>query len=130
MATHQEHGSDHESRSASRVTLPAMYTVVRVRPPGSGRYRWTGFAYDISSTGMRFELDESLPQGTDLEVRVMLPGSTPTHIHLTGQVVRIHDDPDEPGPVRMGMRFDDFRQTADRDRLSGYLAKHLLQKAA
>jgi hypothetical protein len=130
MTTDQEHDSDHESRGASRVTLPAMYTVVRVRPRGGQRYRWTGFAYDISTCGMRFELDESIPQGTDLDVRVMLPGSAPTHIHLTGQVVRMHDDPDEPGPVRMGMRFDDFRNTTDRERLNGYLADHLLQAAA
>ena len=129
MSTQQDGGLDHESRRASRVALPAMYTVVRVRPRDSQRYRWTGFAYDISNSGMRFELDESLPLGTELDVRVMLPGSAPTTFHASGQVVRLHDDPDEPGPVRMGLHFDDFRQPSDRDRLIGYVADKMAPAA-
>ena len=122
MSRQQDDGTGRELRSASRVALPAMYTVVRVRPRGSQRYRWTGFAYDISSTGMRFELDESLAPGTALDVRVMLPGSVPRRFHASGQVIRQHDEPDEPGPVRMGMHFDSFRQPVDHDQLTGYLA--------
>ena len=121
MSTQQDDGTGHELRRASRVALPAMYTVVRVRPRGGQHYRWTGFAYDISSAGMRFELDESLPPGTDLDVRVMLPGSAPATFHANGRVVRLHDGPEEPGPMRMGMQFDNFRLPTDRDRLADYV---------
>ena len=107
-----------------------MYTVVRVRPRGDKRYRWTGFAYDISNTGMRFELDEALEPGSHLEVRVMLPGSPPSTFRATGRVIRMHDDPDEPGPVRMGMHFETFRLAADRKHLAGYLSGRLSQAAA
>ena len=119
-----------DSRRASRVTLPAMYTLVRVRPQGDKRYRWTGFAYDISSSGMRFELDEALPSGSALDVRVILPGATPTTFHASGRVVRTHDDADDPGPVRMGMRFESFRLQTDCAHLKGYLAPRLTELAA
>jgi len=100
-----------------------MYTVVRVRPKGEKRYRWTGFAYDISNTGMRFELDEAVSPGANLEVRVMLPGSPPSTFHATGRVIRLHDDPDDPGPVRMALHFETFRLAADRKHLAGYIAQ-------
>jgi len=119
-----------ESRCAPRTLLPAMYTLLRLRPKGANRYCWTGFIYDISASGMRFELDESLEAGTPVEVRVMLPGSRPAVFRAAGRVVRRHDDADEPGPVRMGMEFDGFRRSTDRNRLDGYLQRHREKAAA
>jgi hypothetical protein len=110
-------GNNH--RQSPRAKLAAMYTHLRVRPAGGSRYRWSGFVYDISASGMHFELDDQIDSGTALEVRITLPGSAPTTLSATGTVVRTHDD--EPGPVRMGLHFDDFRTENDRKRLVQYL---------
>ncbi len=117
-----------EQRRAVRTAVPAMYTVVRVRPAGEQRYRWTGFIYDVSETGIRFELDDPLANGQSLDVRMTLPGSRPVTINATGTVVRTHDD--EPGPVRMGLQFDQFRTHTDRDRLNDYLSQRTASSSA
>src|SRR5690606_6562887 len=104
-----------------RVKLPAMYTLVRVRRVGDTRYRWTGYVYDISRSGMRFELDDAIEPGAMVQVRVMLPGPSTTMFTATGRVVRLHDDQGEPGPMRMGMTFDRFKSSQDSERLSAYI---------
>ncbi len=110
-----------DSRRSHRVKLPAMYTLVRVKPAGTERFRWTGYIYDISSSGMRFELDAPVDPGIRLEVKAMLPGNEHTTIRALGTVVRIHDDDQLPGPTRMGMTFDRFIEE-DQVRLHRYLA--------
>lgn len=113
-----------DMRQAPRIPLPAPYTVLKARPSGDQRYRWTGFIYDISTSGMRFEVDERIEDQTALEVHITLPrrGNTrPTTIQATGRVVRMHDD--EPGPVRMGLHFEAFRSESDRKRLAGYVGR-------
>ncbi len=105
-----------------------MYTLLRVRHIGDQRYRWTGHIYDISESGMRFELDAPLPAGTEVEVRGMLPGTHQTTFHATGRIVRMHDD-EEVGPIRMGMTFTSFNHDIDRQRLNIYL-NHAGTKAA
>lgn len=111
-----------EARVAPRLTLPAAYTLVRVKPEGGSRYRWTGHIYDISLSGMRFELDAPLPPGSQIEVRGMLPGMSHTTFRATGRVVRIHDDHDtDGGPTRMAMTFDKFQTSVDQRRLMDYL---------
>ncbi len=112
--------SRNDSRRNNRVKLPAMYTLVRVKPVGSDRFRWTGYIYDISSSGMRFELDAPIDPGIKLEVKAMLPGIEHTTIRAQGTVVRIHDDDQLPGPTRMGMTFDRFIEE-DESRLNHYL---------
>ena len=52
------------ARHEARLKLPAMYTLLRARRVGDTRYRWTGYIYDISVAGMRFELDKALEPGT------------------------------------------------------------------
>lgn len=109
-----------DAREAHRVKLPPMYTLLRVRRPGERRYEWTGHIYDISTSGMRFELDQGFAEGTEMEIRAMLPGKEHIQIRAKGRVVRIHDA--EAGPVRMGMAFDAFHRRTDRDRLEAYIA--------
>ena len=111
-----------DSRMHPRLTLPAMYTLARVRQEGDDRYRWTGYIYDISESGMRIELDEALPAGATIEVRALLPGQQQIAICASATVVRQHDEPGEPGPVRMGVAFTRFAHHADRARLHAYLA--------
>ncbi len=118
-----------EFRRHPRVKLPAMYTLVRVRPAGSARYRWTGYVYDISQSGMRLELDDALPEGTRVEVRVMLPGNQQTTFSATGQIVRNHEDDPAAGPVRMGMTFEAFPFLGDERRLGDYI-QHAIHRPA
>jgi len=111
-----------EARQAPRLSLPAAYTLVRVKPQGTDKYRWTGHIYDISLSGMRFELDAPLPPGSEVEVRAMLPGVNHTTFRATGRVVRIHDQADgDGGPSRMAMMFNDFKTSVDQRRLLTYL---------
>jgi c-di-GMP-binding flagellar brake protein YcgR len=107
-----------------------MYTLVRVRPRGDGKYCWTGYIYDISSTGMRFELDSAIEAGAEIEIRAMLPGFPHTTFNATGHVVRRHDDLEERGPIRMGMVFDRFANTNDRRKLEDYLVNQSGRMAA
>jgi len=127
MSQHQEPVA--ESRQSPRLNVPAMYTLLRVKQVGDDRYRWMGHIYDISLTGMRFELDRSVPTGADLEVRGMLPGERQVTFHATGSVVRLHGD-DDRGPIRMGMTFKTFRSSVDRRKLEQYLDGQGLRKAA
>ena len=89
-----------------------MYTLLRVRPRGKERFLWTGYIYDLSTTGMRIELDHGLEPGTPIDFRAMLPGSEQTTIrHATGHIVRLHvDDVDEPGPRPHGLDLRPLRQ--------------------
>ncbi len=119
-----------DARRAPRLKLPAMYTLLRVRPQGKERFVWTGYIYDLSSSGMRFELDHSLEPGTRIDFRAMLPGGDQTTIRASGRVVRRHDDADEPGPVRMGLSFDHFPHAGDRSRLQEYLTSSGLRRPA
>jgi len=128
------HNASHigaEFRQHPRIKLPAMYTLVRVRPTGYARYCWTGYVYDISQSGMRLELDEALPAGTRVDVRVMLPGhQTTTTFHASGTIIRSHeDDLLIAGPVRMGMTFESFPYLGDERRLIDYIAHAMARPA-
>ena len=112
-----------EQRRTRRLTLQAMYTSVRVRVHGGRLFDQTGHIYDVSTGGMRFELDRSVEPGSRVDVQATLPGAKPTRINLSGHVVRFHE-PGESGPVRMGMVFDGAIRSADRRRLADYLYAH------
>jgi hypothetical protein len=114
-------GTQAEARRFPRLKLPAMYTLVRVRPQGRDRFCWTGYVYDISASGMRLELDSAVEPGTAVEIRAMLPGYDQFTFQATGRVARLHDEADEPGPMRMGVAFDRFTHHADRTRLIEYI---------
>ena len=120
-----------DRRRQRRLKLPPMYTLIRVRPRGTKTYCWTGHIYDISASGLRFELDAAVATGTEIEIRAALPGCHHTTINASGHVVRYHDEPDDPGPIRMGMIFDKFTHKEDLQRLTDYLNENgLLASAA
>lgn len=110
-----------EARQSPRLRLPAMYTLIRLRKKGDSRFNYTGYIYDISQTGMRFELDDPMTPGTELEFRALLPGSQTTTFSASGHLVRMHDDMEEPGPVRMAIKIDKFKTVVDRDMLKQYI---------
>ncbi len=113
--------SNVEAREHDRASVPAMYTLIRVRAKGEKNYQHTGYIYDISPNGIRFELDDPIAPGSDIEIRAMLPGHDTITFRATGQVVRIHDDLDEPGPLRMAMHIDRFHSEIDCQKLNDYL---------
>jgi hypothetical protein len=96
-----------DRRRHERFALAAPYTAVKVRRPGRRVFNVVGHAYDISSGGIRIELDKPLPAGEQVDVRVELPspGHTPHRtVEATGHIVR-HIDVDQPGPAVMAIQF-------------------------
>lgn len=119
-----------EQRQHPRIKVPAMYTLLRARVVGSSRYTWTGHIYDVSLSGIRFELDMPVEVGTELELRGMLPGGEHTTFRVIGKVARLHSDDDQPGPAVMGLEFESFRSPMDRHRLSQYIDARRASEAA
>ena len=111
-----------EKRVHPRHKLPAMYSMIRVRIADRPSEMAQGHIYDVSRSGLRFELDHPIDPGTRVDIRAMLPGFQHASIVARGTVVRIHDDHDEPGPVRMGLRFDGFADGFYEARFDDYLA--------
>lgn len=121
-------------RAIDRFRLHPMYTRVLVTPhvepksapvadfaagapASSAPTSLEGHAYDISLAGVRYELDLALPEGTCVEVEIQLPGAS-NPIRGSGQVVRVYDEADDPGPRRQAMRLDRFFSEIDRQRLA------------
>jgi len=131
--THTSHDAPvvAEARRHPRLKVSAPYSLIRVRLRGRDRYKWTGHVYDVSEGGLRFELDAPLPAGSEVEVRVMLPGDNHTTFRASGRVVRLHDhEAEDAGPVRMAMTFDTFANAVDQHRLAHYLDRRGLRLAA
>jgi hypothetical protein len=75
-----------------------------------------GHGYDISLTGMRFELDEELPAGTEVTIDLFPPAERDP-IRMRGTVVRVFARDDDPGPRRMAVQFTGFGSPRDLERL-------------
>ncbi len=136
-ATHQI-----DRRRFTRFVLPVAYTPVAVRLLHDKTFSNEGHAYDISEGGMRFELDEPIPAGTRVALRLDLPDWAPeptaagkgkdAHaraIYVMATVAWIEDE-DEPGPVKMAAVFNEFCRPADRDRLLATFATGRYRLAA
>lgn len=103
-------------RAIDRFRVQPMYTRVVICCTVEGK-PMEGHAYDISLEGMRYELDEALPEGTQVDLLIELPGATEP-IRGSGQVVRVFDRDDDPGPRRQAVRLDRFLSERDRQRLA------------
>ncbi len=117
-----------ERRVHERYLLPSMYTAIDVRPGEADSFKWTGHAYDLSVGGMRFELDEAITPGTEIGVRITLPGAEHLRlierkpIYVLATVVWVEeDDLESGGPVRMACVFRNFCQPGDEARLRARL---------
>jgi len=105
-----------------------MYTEVEVRALDCEKFEWKGHAYDISEGGMRFELDRSIKTGTEIALRIQLPGAQHLPaaerrpVYAFANVVWIEEeDVDQAGPVRMACVFRNFVQPGDEERLKSRL---------
>jgi c-di-GMP-binding flagellar brake protein YcgR len=124
-------GEDRDARRFPRVSLPAMYTLARVRLEGEPGYHLHGHLYDLSLGGTRLELDRPLPIGEWLELRAMLPGAPHVTFRATGRVVRDHAPCfDEMGAPRMGLAFEAFHSEMERRRVRQYLADRGIEPEA
>ncbi len=109
-----------DKRQFPRRPLPTGYAEVRVKRPGRKRYSMAGHAYDISATGMRFELDRPLNYGEQVELLISLPSPVNKSIAAKGVMVRYHD-PEEAGPVRMAVMFTEMADPNDRLLIDSYV---------
>ncbi len=124
-SSHPVSPSPVDHRRYPRKSLPIGYAQVRVRLPGQHRFSLTGHAYDISLSGIRFELDQPLPLGKSIDMQLRLPCShdLPQHpIRAKARCVRLHDtDEIGHGPVRMGACFIDLPKSTGQRQLAAYL---------
>lgn len=79
-----------------------------------------GHAYDVSESGLKFELEQGIRVGEPLDLELHMPGAGGV-VRLTGRVVRVFDELDDPGPCRMAVQVDSFHNEAHRARLLGHI---------
>lgn len=113
-----------DRRRFARFALPSMYTQVEARALDAENFEWKGHAYDISEGGMRFELDRPIEPGSQIAVRLQLPGAESLKItdrrpvYAFANVVWIEeDDVEQGGPIRMACVFTRFVMPGDEERL-------------
>ena len=121
-------------RRHERMKLQPMYTSVAVqRIEQKDRcfniMRMKGHAYDLSQSGARIEVDEPLEVGEQVAMVVTLP-EEPKGIFMAAEVVRVHDEEDDPGPRRAGVRFKEFLSPYDRNRLLELVGDDDVRQAA
>lgn len=133
---HAAHPHDRNRRIQPRYALPAMYTAIAVRPGDRDEFLYDGHAYDLSLSGIRFELDRPLAPGTTIGVRIDLPGfaehagqADARPVYVLANVVWIEDE-DQPGPYRMAAAFTRFAVAGDGQRLERALGAGRYRLAA
>lgn len=124
--------SGRERRRHTRFRVAPMYTTVQVRRVDTSAGEspsCDGHVYDISEGGIRFELDEAIPEGARIQVEIGLPGCRRL-IEAFGKVVRVNTAEDDPGPRRMALMFDGFADAESRAALARYLDQRWCERAA
>lgn len=102
-----------------------MYSAVSVTHKGEGAGE--GHIYEVGLGGVRLELDEALPRRAKVELEMTLPGCTDA-IGVRGKVVEVFDPSDDPGPRRMVVEFESFKDGAEA-LLKRYLSQKWLRSA-
>lgn len=106
-----------ERRGSPRIKLPPMLaSVIATNATDADSGTLHGHAYDISSSGVRIELDQPLEPGQTIGVHVDLPWNG-RHIDAMADVVWVNDGEDDPGPRRMALHFVSFGNGMDALRL-------------
>ena len=112
-----------EMRRAPRTTLEPMYHGATVHMTiGDSVWETEGHLYDLSLVGARLEVDEMLVPGQAVTAVLHLPGSA-GNVHVSGTVVRVYSPMDDPGPRRVGVRFDRFLGPEHEARLRVHLGE-------
>jgi hypothetical protein len=135
---HDDTGNPSDRRSDTRFPLKPMYSGIEVKLTGEGDTTYEGHAYDISRSGVNFELDQAIEPGTRIYLKLTLPewllGLVDGHSDLTSVQIRgtvvWQDDDGVPGPVRMAATFQSFGTTAERELFLRTLKGHRYAVAA
>jgi len=117
-------------RRHERFHMVPGFTPVRVR---AGSECLDGHTYDLSESGVQFELDHPVAPGTQVLIEIELPaplsGSRDTIDRIVGAEADIvWTDETEPGPTRMAAVFTRFAGEGDRRRLHHALARGILPR--
>lgn len=117
-------------RKHPRLRLAPMYTSVTVRRADRMRLQaLEGHAYDVSASGVRIEIDETLDLAEDVALDLTLPGEAEP-ISAQGRVVWIMDAEDDPAARRLAIHFTRFGKPSDRARLLRRLGEDRGRRAA
>jgi len=119
-------------RRHERFHVEPGFTPVRVNAGGE---RMDGHTYDLSESGLQFELDRAVAPGThvliEIELPVPLAGSREIVERVIGASAEVvWADESEPGPARMAAVFTGFANASHRDRLFRALSRPQLRRAA
>lgn len=121
-----------DRRRFPRFTLPVAYTPIAVRLLHEKEFTNEGHVYDLSEGGLRFEVDEPVPVGTRVAIRLALPDwadQRTSDVYAMATIVWVEDE-DEPGPVKMAAVINEFCRAGDRDRLLATFATGRYRLAA
>ena len=123
-------GKQQTRREFDRIRVQPMYTAVTASTGAQDSpVRMLGHVYDISESGVRIELDDALDPGVIVTLHLDLPGADAT-VGAEASVVWVHDDLDDPGPRRMALKFTEFLNRSDRNRLVEYIDRERGRRAA
>lgn len=123
-------------RCEPRYRVSPMYTPVTLCMIDGESTSAEGHAYDLSASGMQFELDRAIEPGTPVALQVTLPTGgamwddleSSRSLMVIGSVVWADDS--EPGPARMAVAFERFVRLGDQERLARQLGSGRFAKAA
>lgn len=123
-------GKQQTRREFERIRVQPMYTAVTACTGAPDNpLRLLGHVYDISESGVRIELDDALEPGQIVTLQLDLPGADAA-VEAAATVVWVHDDQDDPGPRRMALKFTEFLNRSDRNRLVDYIDRERGRRAA
>ncbi len=123
-------GKQQTVREVQRIRVQPMYTAVTACTGTTDNpLRLHGHVYDISESGVRIELDDALEPGQIVTLQLDLPGAAAA-VEAAASVVWVHDEQDDPGPRRMALKFTEFLNRSDRNRLVEYIDRERGRRAA
>ena len=120
-------------RQFERFALPPMYSRVTMRRLHGDTFEYEGHAYDISEAGLCFEIDKPIEPGATVVIRIDLPTATdeePDYVEVFSRIIRVDEDDQEFGPVRMAASFSRFVRFGDKQRLIAHFCTGRYARAA
>jgi hypothetical protein len=113
-----------DRRRHPRFAVNPGYTPVRLRRLSEDSFIHSGHVYDISESGVCFEMDLPIDPGTPVALEIALPDSPGVlhtndgpgrAVYMIGNVIWC--EVDEPGPARMALAVTRYARAGDRERL-------------
>ncbi len=123
-------------RQHERFRVNPGYTSTSVRVhPDEETFSREGHIYDLSESGVCFELDIPIEPGSTVSMQIDLPGLATNRdigpgraVFVTGNVVWC--DIDEPGAAKMALAITRYDRAGDKERLIRAMTSNRFQRAA